>query len=123
MENKGVLTRAKGDSHELSLLLREGNKLELREGILYRVKEKPCGKEVRQLVLPDRYRSVVLRSLHDETGHMGVERTTELIKDRFYWPCMSAEVERYIKTCGRCITRKTLPQRASPLNQITSDIF
>lgn len=33
---------------------------------------------------------------------------------------MTAEVEQYIRTCGRCIAKKTLPQHASPLNQITS---
>ena len=64
---------------------------------------------------------MVLRSLHDEYGHMGVERTTELIKGRFYWPQMTAEVEQFIRTCGRSISRKTLPQHASPLNQITSN--
>jgi len=118
--NKG-LTRAKNDSPETVLLLRESRKLELKDGLLYRVKEKICGKQVKQLVLPARYRPMVLRSLHDECGHMGVERTTELIKDRFYWPRMTVEVEQYIRTCGRCISRKTLPQHASPLNQITSN--
>lgn len=34
---------------------------------------------------------------------------------------MTAEVEQYIRTCGRYISRKTLPHRASPLNQITSN--
>lgn len=119
-KNKG-LTRSENDSPETVLLLRESRKLELRDGILYRVKEKMCGKQIKQLVLPTRYRPMVLRSLHDECGHLGVERTTELIKDRFYWPRMTAEVEQYIRTCGRCISRKTLPQHASPLNQITSN--
>lgn len=72
------------------------------------------------MVLPEQYRTAVLRSLHDECGHLGVGRTLQLLKDRFYWPQMAAKVKRYIKTCGRCIARKTLPQRASPLNQITS---
>lgn len=119
-KNKG-LTRSKNDSPETVLLLRESRKLELKDGLLYRVKEKMCGKQIKQLVLPARYRPMVLRSLHDECGHMGVERTTELIKDRFYWPRMTAEVEQFIRTCGRCISRKTLPQHASPLNQITSN--
>lgn len=119
-KNKG-LTRSKNDSPETVLLLRESRKLELNDGLLYRVKEKTCGKQIKQLVLPARYRPMVLRSLHDECGHMGMERTTELIKDRFYWPRMTAEVEQYIRTCGRCISRKTLPQHASPLNQITSN--
>lgn len=64
---------------------------------------------------------MVLRSLHDECGHMEVEQTTELIRDRFYCPQLAAEVEQYIRTCGRCISKKTLPQRALPLNQITSN--
>ncbi|XP_056437540.1 uncharacterized protein LOC130374637 [Gadus chalcogrammus] len=119
-KNKG-LTRSKNDSPETVLLLRESRKLELKDGLLYRVKEKTCGKQIKQLVLPARYRPMVLRSLHDECGHMGMERTTELIKDRFYWPRMTAEVEQYIRTCGRCISRKTLSQHASPLNQITSN--
>ncbi len=121
MENNQVPTRSKSDSPETVLLLRESRKLEIKDDLIYRVKEKMCGKQIKQLVLPGRYRPMVLRSLHDECGHMGVERTTELVKDRFYWPRMTAEVEQYIRTCGRCISRKTLPQHASPLNQITSN--
>lgn len=33
---------------------------------------------------------------------------------------MNAEIEQYIKSCGRCISRKSLPQNSS-LNQITSN--
>lgn len=33
---------------------------------------------------------------------------------------MGADIEQYVKNCGRCITCKALPQRAAPLNQITS---
>ncbi|XP_036947992.1 uncharacterized protein LOC119016325 [Acanthopagrus latus] len=121
MEKKKVLTRSQNDSPETVLLLRGSRKLELKDGLLYRVREKMCGKQIKQLVLPARYRPMVLRSLHDECGHMGVERTTELVKDRFYWPRMTAEVEEFIRTCGRCISRKTLPQHAAPLNQITSN--
>lgn len=54
------------------------------------------------------------------SGHLGVEKTVELIRDRFYWPKMGAEVAQYVKSCGRCVARKTAPQRAAPLNQITS---
>lgn len=121
MENGKDLIRSRNDSPETLLMLRESRKLELKDGVLFRVKEKMFGKQIKQLVLPFRFRSMVLRSLHDECGHMGIERTTELIKDRFYWPRMTAEVDQYIRTCGRCVARKTLPQQASPLNQITSN--
>lgn len=78
------------------------------------------GKEKSQLVLPNKYHFQVMKSLHDDGGHLGVEKTTELLKDRFYWPKMTNDIELYVKNCGRCIARKTLPQRCSPLNQISS---
>uniref|UniRef100_A0A3B3I428 Gypsy retrotransposon integrase-like protein 1 n=1 Tax=Oryzias latipes TaxID=8090 RepID=A0A3B3I428_ORYLA len=102
------------------LLQREASKLVLVDGLLYRKVEKPLGTEVHQLVLPKEHVARVLKSIHDESGHLGVDKTVELIRNRFYWPKMGAEVEQYVKTCGRCITRKALPQRAAPLKQITS---
>ncbi|KAL1268996.1 hypothetical protein QQF64_031285 [Cirrhinus molitorella] len=48
-------------------------------------------------------------------GHLGIERTLDLIRSRFYWPRMAAIVEDQVKTCERCIRRKTPPERAAPL--------
>lgn len=53
--------------------------------------------------------------------HLGTERTTELIKDRFYWPRVASEVATYIQNCGRCVARKSIPQKAAPLQHITSN--
>lgn len=41
-----------------------------------------------QLVLPEIYKSTVIRQLHNDMGHQGVERTTSLVRDRFFWPHM-----------------------------------
>lgn len=101
------------------LLNKEVSKLFIQNHLLYRKVEKN-GTEVKQLVLPREYVPMVLRSLHDESGHLGMDKTIEFIRNRFYWPKMGVEVEQYIKNCGRCITRKALPQRAAPLKQITS---
>ncbi|CAI5660481.1 unnamed protein product [Oreochromis niloticus] len=114
------LITSKNSPPDMSLLSRESRKLELRDKILYRQRKLANGTVHKQLVLPDRYRTSVMRSLHDDCGHLGVEKTTELLKDRFYWPRMNADVDQYIKTCGRCVSRKTLPQWSSPLSQITS---
>ena len=46
---------------------------------------------------------------------MGIERTIELVRSRFYWPRMAADVEHKVKTCVR---RKTLPEKAAPLVSI-----
>ncbi|XP_077388164.1 retrovirus-related Pol polyprotein from transposon 412 [Festucalex cinctus] len=111
----------KTDSREVTLLCRESSKLELKDGLLYRKRNPPNCTETQQLVLPERYRTLAMKSLHDDCGHLGVEKTSELLKDRFYWPRITSDVEQYVKTCGRCVSRKTLPQRSSPLHQITSN--
>ncbi|RVE74756.1 hypothetical protein OJAV_G00024780 [Oryzias javanicus] len=107
------------DNPNSVLLSKEASKLVIQDHLLYRKVERK-GTGVKQLVLPKEFVPMVLRSLHDESGHLGMDKTIELIRDRFYWPKMGAEVEQYIKNCGRCITRKALPQRAALLHHITS---
>lgn len=102
---------------ELPIYLREMNKLELKDGILYRRRQ--VGEETRwQIVLPVKFRGMVMRSLHDDMGHMGFDRTLDLVRSRFFWPRMAADVEKKIKSCNRCVRRKTPPERAAPLVNI-----
>lgn len=91
----------------------------MKNGLLYRITQR-SGKEVCQLIIPEQYWPMVLKAMHDDLRHFGVERTMVLIKDRFYWPRMAFEITQYIKNCGRCVARKTVPQRAALLQQITS---
>lgn len=107
----------KSELPELPLILREISRLELKDGLLYR-KRQCDNTTVYQLVLPCVLRSSVLTSLHDEMGHLGIERTLDLARSRFYWPKMTSEVESKIKTCGRCVKRKKQPDKAAPLVNI-----
>lgn len=101
----------------LPFLIRELKKLELQNGILYRRRQE--GNHIQyQLVLPESLRGIVLTCLHDEMGHLGIERTLDLARSRFYWPRMFADVEKRIKTCPRCVCRKSLPEKAAPLVNI-----
>lgn len=102
---------------DLPLLLREWNRLELLDGVLFR-KRQEGDKLTWQLVLPPNLRSSVLKSLHHDMGHMGIERTIDLVRQRFFWPKMALEVETTIKTCGRCIRRKAHMEKAAPLVNI-----
>ena len=95
----------KKETPEVNILLREWDRLVVREGVLYR-RRMNKEKEVLQLVLPRKFRWLALESLHDEMGHLGVERTTDLVRDRFYWPYLGRDVKQYISTCGRCVRRK-----------------
>ena len=56
------------------------------DNILYR---KIKGKEDKQVVLPSRLKPLVYKELHVNMGHLGYERTLELIRERFYWPQMN----------------------------------
>ncbi|XP_071951656.1 uncharacterized protein [Antedon mediterranea] len=59
--------------------------------------------------------------LHNELGHLGVERTTALARERFYWPKMAADIDTWIKHCIRCLARKALPQKSAPLHTIKTN--
>lgn len=88
-------------------LARQWRRITERDGILYREIQLPPARErVFQLLLPIALHEEVLTSLHDNHGHQGVERTTELIRQRCYWPKMRPDIERWCKACERCTLAK-----------------
>ena len=100
------------------LLVRQWDKLVLRDGVLYR-KSKVSENNFRfQLVLPSPYRDEALQGVHDDVGHPGVERTLDLARARFYWPRLQSMVQEKCATCERCILRKRQAVTAAPLVNI-----
>ncbi|KAL6465913.1 hypothetical protein MHYP_G00260460 [Metynnis hypsauchen] len=98
-------------------LLREWERLAFNEnGILYR---KTATRK--QLVLPEKYKKLVLRKLHNGMGHQGVDRTVSLIRDRFFWPNLQKDVENYVSRSCECLKQKK-PSRETraPLTSITT---
>ena len=73
---------------------------------------------IEQLVIPECFKQDILQGLHTDIGHTGIERTTRLIRERFFWPCMTVEIEDYIKKCDRCLRRKTATNTRAPLVNI-----
>ena len=63
----------------------------------------------RKLVVPMSMRQKVLASCHDEPtkGHPGVRRTTELVKQRYWWKGMGKDIENYVKSCPVCQVMKS----------------
>ena len=41
-------------------------------------------------------------------GHLGIDRTTELIKSRFYWPLMDDEIKHFVTQICPCVKIKKL---------------
>lgn len=88
-------------------LLRQWDKLVEREGVVYRCVQRPDGGEENlQVLLPSSLRRDILQGLHQEHGHQGIERTIELVRQRCYWPGMTAEVAQWCQECERCQSAK-----------------
>lgn len=78
-----------------------------------------------QLVLPEIYKQRVLQELHSKMGHQGVERTTSLIGDRFFWPKMQGEIEHFVTKSCNCLKQKkpSRETRAPLMNIVTTHPF
>ena len=110
--------KLKDVSPEARAYLRKSPQLEFRQGVLYRVRQLQDDKSY-QLLLPKKYWIQALTGVHDDTGHMGRDRSLELLQQRFFWPGMSKQLEQHIQNCGKCIRRKAKGDIA-PLVSITT---
>ena len=93
--------------------------LRMIRGILYR-EVKDGDNVIQQLVLPKVYHRTVLQALHNDVGHPGRDRTISLIRERFYWPRMTAEIEKWTSECRRCLLRKSPTNNRAPLVNIVT---
>ena len=66
-----------------------------------------------QRVVPTSFVEKILHQLHDESGHRGVQRTKEKIKERFYWPGYEADIEYWVHECQIC--QRQNPPHPQPL--------
>jgi len=102
---------------EMTGLIKNFNSFKLSRGVLRRITSVD-GETHEQLVLPTRCRQSVLRCLHDQVGHPGRDRTHSLIKERFFWPGMTKDIENHVKNCERCLRRKSPTTVKAPLVSI-----
>ncbi|RXN32901.1 Transposon Ty3-I Gag-Pol poly [Labeo rohita] len=92
------------------ILLRQWDRRVETDGVLYRRVFRPDGgEEVFQVLLPAVMKHEVLTQLHQQHGHQGVERTSQLVRQRCYWPGMSADIARWCQECERCQCAKGFP--------------
>ena len=111
-KRKPTVAEKHSESPLVRKLLNEWHKLHVnrKSGVLYRNQ---------QVILPQKFRRTVYRELHEEMGHLGVERVLALARERFYWPHMRRDIENFIHHTCRCLKqrRPNLPTR-EPLQPI-----
>ena len=114
---EGTLHKRKskrGDPDPLKNLLKYRHQLILRNNLLYRKIRLPkAGNPIIQFVLPSKFREHALEACHNEIGHLGLERSLDLLRDQFFWASMGIYMEKKIKNCDRCLCFKARPQKTS----------
>lgn len=67
-----------------------------------------------KLVIPKEKRQEVLYECHDSPlgGHLGMYKTVSKVTRRYYWPCVKADVARYVKSCEVC--QQVKPEQKLP---------
>ena len=81
---------------------------------LYRVyvrdgKGKRSQRTILQLVIPRSLVHIILANAHDSPvsgSHMGITRTIEKVRDKYYFPKRCSEISKYIELCIFCSQRK-----------------
>ena len=86
----------------------------MKEGVLYRKYRRTSNDEpILQLLVPTNMKLLVLQELHDQSGHLGITKTLDKVRSRFYWTGYEADIERHIQECVKCQQRK-MPQPSCP---------
>ena len=130
------------DSAAAAKVLKLQNDYFLHDGILYHVwiapgKGPKASRSHVQLVIPSKMVQAVLSETHDAPllgGHMGIARTMDKTRLRFYWPTMHKDIVNWIKSCEPCSKRKhpKIPVRAQlipmpvptyPFERVSTDIL
>lgn len=72
------------------------------------------GEPVFQVVVPVKFREEVLRTAHNQLGHLGVRKTYNYILRYFFWPLLKKDVSGYIRSCHTCQMTGKPNQKVKP---------
>ena len=70
-----------------------------------------------RLYIPKQLQDAVIKQYHDDNGHMGIDKTFESIKRKYYFPNLYQKLTSYVNACVTCQTRALKKQRP-PLQEM-----
>ena len=64
--------------------------------------------EQHRMLVPPHLRKELFDAFHGKlwTGHYGMDRVGQRMRDQLYWPGMANDIERWIRACAVCLCRK-----------------
>ncbi len=108
----------------ISDLQKEDNKHKdfmMENDILYHISKPVKGDQSprMQLVIPNALKMEVLHELHssDYAGHMGIDKTYDRARSRYFWDNMYKDVVTYVQNCDFCRARN-LKKRKAPMQDM-----
>ena len=130
------------DSEMDTKVIRDSDNYFMHDDLLYHVSFYPgrgdrMSRSYVQLVIPRPVVPNVLREVHDSSlagGHLGISRTMEKVRLKFYWQGMCADIVSYVKNCIKCNQRKSpvkkvraqlcpMPVPTMPFERVSTDIL
>lgn len=81
----------------------ESKYYEMRNGVVYK---KAAGKLL--FYVPSEMEKNILFKYHDELGHMGVEKVTEIVSKSYWFPQMRRKIADHLRNCYKCIAYNPL---------------
>jgi len=90
-----------GKSKFVNILLGQWNSLQVNDGILTRICHVNNNK-LQQVIVPFFHQRRILKEVHGNKMHAGVDKTKELIRKHYYWPGWEADVRRWVSGCLVC---------------------
>lgn len=66
-----------------------------------------------KIVIPDKLKSKALELCH--LSHLGIQKTYELLKERYFWKNMFVDTKNFVKTCKSCNVNKSFASQPVPL--------
>lgn len=108
--NRPEFSEWAGDS-ALRRLWYQYDRLFVRDDLLVRSIKKDSPIPRHTVVVPESLVQEILKGVHDSPfeGHLGVTKTIERIRERFYWPGMRESIESYTRECSVCTQGKNSP--------------
>ena len=88
------------------------------DGLYYKISDDTLSKRLFIPSVPE-LRTTVLSANHDPScaGHLGIDKTYELVSRHYFWPNMSADVRTFVQSCVSCQRNKATNKKPAGLLQ------